>query len=201
MNVRPLSTADWPDIERLFGARGACGGCWCMEWRREGTAREVREYRGEPNRLAFRDLVERGLAHGVLAFDAEGEPVGWCSVDVSRSFAALDRKRSLRTGRDERTWSITCFFVRAGHRGRGIGEALAREAVRLAFASGATRVEAYPAKSGGRAKLPAPFVWTGTESMFIRAGFRRDPANPRVFALDAPEDAKAERRTRAGTRS
>src|SRR5207253_1288830 len=23
----------WPDLRRLFGANGACGGCWCMWWK------------------------------------------------------------------------------------------------------------------------------------------------------------------------
>jgi hypothetical protein len=24
----PLTTARWRDLEKLFGERGACGGCW-----------------------------------------------------------------------------------------------------------------------------------------------------------------------------
>lgn len=31
--VRLLQRTDWPVILRLFGERGACGGCWCMWWR------------------------------------------------------------------------------------------------------------------------------------------------------------------------
>ena len=27
---RELTPALWPDLERLFGPRGAVGGCWCM---------------------------------------------------------------------------------------------------------------------------------------------------------------------------
>ena len=29
----PLTPELWSDLEQLFGARGACGGCWCMWWR------------------------------------------------------------------------------------------------------------------------------------------------------------------------
>jgi GNAT superfamily N-acetyltransferase len=201
IEVRPLRPGDWPNIERLFGERGACAGCWCMWWRRDGSANEVRQYRGEANRIVFRELVQRGEAHGVLAFDA-GEPVGWCSIDAYCAFPALERKRSLRTPRDEKTWSITCFFIRRDHRSRGVATALTREAVRMAFSHGATRVEAYPAKTpAGGGALPDTFAWTGTPSLFRKAGFVPLEDNPRVFVIEAPAGAKAARRTRGGRRS
>ena len=31
--ILPARPDDWDDLARLFGARGACGGCWCMWWR------------------------------------------------------------------------------------------------------------------------------------------------------------------------
>ena len=30
---KALTIDSWNDFERLFGERGACGGCWCMYWR------------------------------------------------------------------------------------------------------------------------------------------------------------------------
>lgn len=33
LRIRPLEPGDWPIIVRLFGANGACGGCWCT-WAR-----------------------------------------------------------------------------------------------------------------------------------------------------------------------
>lgn len=33
LTFHPLTPKRWPDVEKLFGARGACGGCWCMFWR------------------------------------------------------------------------------------------------------------------------------------------------------------------------
>src|SRR5262245_14820805 len=28
--IHPLTPERWPDLEQLFGPRGACAGCWCM---------------------------------------------------------------------------------------------------------------------------------------------------------------------------
>ena len=45
---------------------------------------------------------------------------------------------------DETVWSVTCLFVRAGFRRRGISRALARAAVAFARERGARAIEAYP---------------------------------------------------------
>ena len=41
-------------------------------------------------------------------------------------------------------WAVTCFFVRAGFRTRGVSRALAAAAVDFARAGGARAVEGYP---------------------------------------------------------
>ena len=51
----PVTPENWLDLERLFGPRGASGGCWCMWWR---TSRREFEANGnEGNRKAMRSLV------------------------------------------------------------------------------------------------------------------------------------------------
>jgi hypothetical protein len=53
--IRTITPDDWPAIERLFGANGACGGCWCMWWRVEKGGRTWDGTKGEPARKALRD--------------------------------------------------------------------------------------------------------------------------------------------------
>jgi len=174
--VRPLERTDWPAVEALFGERGACGGCWCMAWRLSSKAWE--DGRGASNRRAMKRLVERGQATGVLALDGD-EPVAWCSVGPRADFVRLETKRSLATDWDERTWSVTCFFVAKPLRGKGVGKKLLDAAVKLARQHGATRVEGYPARpprAGGT--LPSAFAWTGLPQVFERAGFRRLAKTP-----------------------
>jgi GNAT superfamily N-acetyltransferase len=173
-DVRPIAPSHWTALERLFGERGACGGCWCMAWRRPG--REWEEHRGASNRRALKRLVEGAVPPGVLALE-RGEAVGWCSVAPRAQFRSLETKRSLATDWDEGTWSVTCFFVRKDRRGAGVGEALLAGAVRFARARGARRLEGYPAVPT-KGALPSAFAWTGLPSMFERAGFERLTETP-----------------------
>ena len=74
LSFHPLTSHRWPDLERLFGPRGACAGCWCMWWLL--TRPEWNRGKGEGNRKAFWEVVRSGAEPGVLAY-ADGEPVGW----------------------------------------------------------------------------------------------------------------------------
>ncbi|MGZ8829973.1 MAG: GNAT family N-acetyltransferase [Thermoanaerobaculia bacterium] len=182
IRIRPLRPDDWAAIEHLFGPRGACGGCWCMAWRRESSA-ELKKNQGAPNKRAFKRLVEKGSALGCLAFDGE-RPVGWCSVGPRASFKLLERKRVYRTPWNEKTWSITCFLIAREARGKGVATALARAAAELAFANDAEVVEGYPVLTPKDGKaLPPVFAWTGVPGVFRGAGFKPHPDNPRVWAI------------------
>jgi len=57
-------------------------------------------------------------------------------------------------------------------RHRGIGTALLEAAVAYARSRGAATVEAYPVAVAPGETIPATSVYTGTLSMFERAGFR-----------------------------
>lgn len=166
-----ITPRDWPALERLFGARGACGGCWCMLWRaRYGGARFEAD-KGEVNRRRFRELVLNETAHGCLAWRDE-EAVGWVSVGPRESFPYFERSRALAPLPAAHVWSVTCFFVRAGERGRGVASALLASAVELARVRGARIVEGYPIAVRGGARAAAAFAWTGVPALFERAGFR-----------------------------
>ena len=58
LEFHPLTAERWGDHERLFGERGACGGCWCMWWRL--THSESMKQRGEGNRKALKNIVGFG---------------------------------------------------------------------------------------------------------------------------------------------
>jgi hypothetical protein len=75
LTTRPLTPDLWPALEDLFGENGAVGGCWCMYWR-IGSA--IRKNSGAENKAVFREIVERGPAPGLLAFDGN-IAAGWCS--------------------------------------------------------------------------------------------------------------------------
>ena len=164
-----LTPADWPVVERLFGPKGVTGGCWCMWWRRRG-GKSWAACRGEPNRLAFRDLVLNSAAKGVIAFNGD-EPIGWCNFGPREDFLRFATSRVLQRPSMAKRWSIACFYVRAGWRRKGIAQLLLARATAEAFRRGAEEVEGYPKSYGSDGNSPAAFVWTGLPRMFETAGF------------------------------
>jgi GNAT superfamily N-acetyltransferase len=163
-----LTPARWADVERLFGPRGACAGCWCM-WPRL-TSAEFAKGRGDGNRRAFRRVVESGERPGILAY-ADGQPVGWCAVAPREVYRRLERSRVLKPVDDQRVWSVVCFFVARPLRRRGLTVRLLREAVRFAANRGARIIEGYPVEPRAGRTADA-FAWTGLSSAFRRAGFK-----------------------------
>ena len=178
LTFQPVTPERWPDLETLFGERGACGGCWCMFWRLKRSVWE--EGKGETNKLALRVIVENDERPGVLAYIG-GEPVGWCSIAPREDFVALGRSRVLAAVDEIPVWSISCLFIAKAHRRQGVSVKLIDAAVRFAAKRGAMAVEAYPVEPYSE-KMPAAFAWTGVASAFVKAGFvevaRRSAARP-----------------------
>lgn len=177
LEFHPLTPGRWSDLEKLFGRHGAAGGCWCMWWRQ--TQAEFSRRHGEPNRLAFKSIVESGVIPGILAY-SHGIPVGWCAVEPRESYPALDRSRILARVDNKPVWSIPCFYVASQFRGKGLMRDLLTKAIGWAGGHGARIVEAYPVDS--ERDLPAVSVYTGVGSVFREAGFeevlRRSRARP-----------------------
>jgi GNAT superfamily N-acetyltransferase len=168
LTLHPLTPERWPDLEKLFGERGACGGCWCMTWRLSRA--DFVKGKGAENKRAFHDLVASDAKPGVLAYAGE-EPVGWCAVAPRQEYVALERSRVLAPVDDQPVWSISCLFVARPFRRGGMSVRLLKEAVKLARDRGAKIVEGYPIEPYTSA-MPAAFAWTGLVSAFQKAGFQ-----------------------------
>jgi GNAT superfamily N-acetyltransferase len=189
ITVRPLTAEDWPVVTRLFGANGACGGCWCMWWRLPQGGKLWHDSKGAKNRDAFRRLVRAGKVHAVLAF-AGDEPVGWCCFGPREDFPRMKRIRALQHESPSGTWSIVCFYIPSRWRGHGVATALTDAATKRALELGAKAVEGYPVvpKDEG-SRMPGAFAWTGVPALFERAGYeemeRDDPGRPVYVAAPA----------------
>ncbi len=143
LEFHPLTPERWPDLVTLFGERGACGGCWCMWWRLARS--EWTRQRGEANKQAFRQIVASGEIPGIIAY-ADGQPVGWCSVEPREAFPALDRSRTLKRLDD-----------------------LLRAVVDYVCAGGGKVIEGYPQRLGK--PVANAWVYMGLASAFLKAGF------------------------------
>jgi GNAT superfamily N-acetyltransferase len=158
----------WARLERLFGERGACGGCWCMAWRLPNKRWVAGK--GTKNKRALKRLVESGARPGILAFVGR-EPVGWCAVAPRQEYVTLARSRVLAPVDEQPVWSISCLFVLKPYRRQGLSVGLLRAAVEFAGRQGARVVEGYPVQPTME-RTPDPFVWTGVPSAFRKAGFK-----------------------------
>lgn len=178
LDFEPLTIDRWDDFEVLFGPRGACGGCWCMYWRR--THSEFERDKGDKNKRAMRSLVKSGEAPGIIAYE-EGAPVAWCSIAPRERFPRLGRSRILKPIDDEPVWSVVCFFIAKRARKRGVSLAILNAAVRYATELGAEIVEGYPVEPK-KGKTADVFAYTGLASVFRKAGFeeviRRSETRP-----------------------
>jgi GNAT superfamily N-acetyltransferase len=163
----PLTSDRWQEFERLFGARGAYGGCWCMWWRL--TRREFEAGQGEGNRMAMRAIVESGRIPGILAY-TDSRVVAWCSVAPREEFGALNRSRILKAIDDKPVWSIVCFYVAKGYRHRGLIADLIRGAIAYVKKEGGVIVEAYPSVPRSK-EVPPTSSYMGFPDMFSKAGF------------------------------
>ncbi|MEX2276079.1 MAG: GNAT family N-acetyltransferase [Actinomycetota bacterium] len=117
MQVRQATPSDVPSLVTLFQELDGMQRDWRVFTPRPGFYDEVgskyREAMGRENQM-------------VLVAEADGEVVGMAYGEV--------RVPSRFT--DERALEVSGVVVRAGHRGRGVGRALVREAARFADARG-----------------------------------------------------------------
>jgi GNAT superfamily N-acetyltransferase len=177
LEFHPVTPERWRDLERLFGERGAYGGCWCMWWRLPRA--QFEQQVGQKNKEALKAIVDSGEVPGLLAY-AHGEPIAWCSVAPREAFPALERTRMLKRVDDEPVWSAVCFFVAKQFRRRGVMVPLLTAAVEYARARGAKIIEGYPVEP--TKALSGYSGYTGVISAFRKAGFvevlRRSKARP-----------------------
>lgn len=168
ISFKPVTRSRWADLEKLFGERGACGGCWCMFWRVPRNQFEAQK--GAGNRQAFKKIVEANRRPGILAYKGK-EVIGWCAVAPRAEYVALERSRILKPVDDQPVWSISCLFVKKPYRRKGVSAELLRAAADFAIRRGAKIVEGYPTEPNSE-KMADPFLWHGVFSAFIAAGFK-----------------------------
>ena len=182
LSIKPIKRNLWTDLEELFGAYGACGGCWCMYWKLRGKAYE--EAKGYETRQMHKSIVDAGVVTGLLAY-WHGEVAGWVAVEPRSVYEKLAHSRALKPVDDKEVWSITCFFVARKFRRNGIAVELIKAAVQHVSHMGGKIVEGYPVDV--QKDSPAPFIFTGTASAFRQANFkevaRNSPTRP-IFRFE-----------------
>lgn len=179
-----LTAGTWPDFEYLFSQGNGWDSCWCTVMQRGGpTVRcATRAERVAVNRRDKREWLDAGRAHGVLVYNDDGTPIGWCQYGPPDELRALDRRRGRFAkppdlGLPPEDWRITCFVVAKKYRRQGVATAALRAALDAIRGAGGGIVEAYPldpaTSDGWGPGTRADNGHLGTVSMFESEGFRR----------------------------
>lgn len=167
--TKEVTPALWPWIEELFGSNGACGGCWCQAWRIE-KGENWKDIQGDTAKRRFKKGITKETTFGIIAFDGD-KPVGWCNFGPRNSYPRINRARTLKCDDAELVWSIPCFFVKNKYRGKGVATAMLNHALKALKKKKVKIAEGYPTKPDKNGIYITGFAWTGTISMFEKAGF------------------------------
>ncbi|HEX6700273.1 MAG TPA: GNAT family N-acetyltransferase [Gaiellaceae bacterium] len=193
LTIVPANEASCDDLQAVFGPRGAAAHCQCQRYKLR-PKEAFRKFPVEERVHRLRAQTECGhpdseTTSGLVAY-RDGEPVDWCAVEPRTAYTGLVRNNRVPwEGRaedktDETVWAVTCVFVRAGFRGRGISYELARAAVDFARRRGARALEAYPLITQPGQKIAWDEIHVGTRSIFTAAGFTEvGHPTPRRFVM------------------
>ena len=181
ITVEPLNESHLGDLAILFASDAATDRCWCM-W----FLRPVKEFHAvghDGNRSSFMALVlSSPTPMGVVAYN-DGDAIGWAATGprnrYTRAIATPTMKQ--RTGDDDTTWLVPCFFVHAEYRSGGVAQALLEAATSMAASAGAAAIEGFPL-AGPRRRAGGSDLMAGVEPLFVSGGFVVDhrPTDNRV---------------------
>jgi GNAT superfamily N-acetyltransferase len=180
VRIVPANEASCEDLQTVFGARGAAATCQCQRYKlrpREAFAKfPVAERARRLRQQSHCGRPDSDTTSGLVAY-LDSEPLGWCAVEPRPAFTGLLRNNRVPwEGRaedktDDSVWAVTCVFVRAGFRRRGLSHALVQAAVAFARERGARALEGYPMFVQPGRQITWDELHVGSRSIFAAAGF------------------------------
>jgi GNAT superfamily N-acetyltransferase len=206
VRVVPANEAPWEDLQAVLGSRGTAAICQCQRYKL-APKESFGSFPPRERAIRLREQTDPGhpeakTTAGLMAY-LDGEPVGWCAVEPRTAYQGLLRVyRTPWEGRaedklDDTVWAVTCVFVRAGFRKRGIAYELAAAAVEHARARGARALEAYPMRTEA-GEITWDEIHVGTQSIFAAAGMS-EVSRPGVRRAVMRIDFDTTNRTRGGS--
>ena len=168
INFKELTADTWNDFEKLFGERGACGGCWCMYWRLRN--KDFESQKGIGNKKAMKKLVGEKEQIGIIMY-LNNNPIGWCSVAPREDFIRLENSKILKPVDDKFVWAIVCLFIDKKQRRKDYSVELLKAVIEIMNKKDVKILEGYPHEPKNN-NMPDVFAWTGISSAFVSANFK-----------------------------
>lgn len=191
--IVPANEATRADLTAIFGTADS-GRCNCQRFRTRGwfwdqATDEQRRARlreqtncDNPQATSTTGLVayltDGGCPPGERPPVPPGVPVGWVAVEPRTEYPRLLGLPTVWKGRpgedkrDDGVWSVTCFVVRRGYRGRGLTYALAAATIPYAKANGARALEGYAMRTQPGREITWGELHVGAVQVFADAGFK-----------------------------
>jgi GNAT superfamily N-acetyltransferase len=188
LRFEPVTPGRWADFETLFGPRGAFCDCWCVALRLPYAVRT--KMRPDERRAHIEARIAAGPPPGILAY-AEDRPVAWVQVGPRHDVPQFNSPRTVSRpledddALDPSVWAVSCFFLAAPLRGKGLSHHLLRAAIDHAKQNGARYLEGCPIDHTKQSKSVTLCI--GSTAIFDAAGFepiaRRKDGRP-LMRLD-----------------
>ena len=167
------------NLLKVFGTADYSGRCHCQRFKVRGWIwrDSTQEQRTAMLRAQTQcDQPDAPSTSGLVAYLEDEEPVGWVAVEPRTTYPKLRTTRIPWSGRnedkdDESVWSVTCFVVRKGYRGRGLTYLLAKATIDYARSRGARALEAYPMITEPGKEVTWGELNVGARQIFEEAGF------------------------------
>ena len=178
VRIVPANEAPWEHLAAIFGTTGYPGGCQCQRFKVPDCFWRNSTFEQRTSMLQAQAACgEPGAAEtsGLVAY-VDGVPAGWVAVEPRIAYPKLRTTRIPWRGRDEDkddegVWSVTCFLVRKGFRGRGLMYPLAEATLGFARDGGARALEGYPMITQPGKEITWGEVRVGARQVFAEAGF------------------------------
>jgi len=170
-SVHRLDDSRRADFFKVHSEKYDHGWCFCTAWWTESWKGWLD--RTADDNLKLRNAVfEREDYDGYLLY-ADDRPIGWCQC-LQRD--RLEKLRvSYKLDEDPDAWAITCFFIIPEYREMGLAHYFLAAILCDLKSKKVKYVQAFPRRGAG---LPASEVWTGPETLFVKAGFERSCDHP-----------------------
>src|SRR5438270_891329 len=121
LRIEPLSPTSWDALARLFNEGGDPRWCWCVYWRLR--SKDWSASSPSKNKRMLQGLADREPAPGLVALEGE-RAVGWVGLGPREDFDRLEHSKVRPRLDDVPVWSVVCFVVSKGARGRGLARRL-----------------------------------------------------------------------------
>ncbi len=166
LTIVPLSAETKDDFYRIHGTASGHDYCYCMAWWSPDWE-SWSDRTAEENRTQREELMTTGQYDGYLLY-GDNKPIGWVQVCNRDRFTKLTKQ--FRRKPDRHCAAITCWYLVAEFRNRGLTLPFLKLLLADLQQSGFESVEAFPVKWEDRVNQDD--LWTGPLSIYEKAGFK-----------------------------